>query len=109
MELKLRNAEMGPRVTKAVSTGTISAAACRARSRSASLARRVAPALWAGDVDLLGVGAAEAVAGVVAAGAGEFEALEFRLQPVSNKAEPKRPAAAAKMLGRGRDEKSDTE
>jgi hypothetical protein len=61
---------------------------------------------------LLGValaGAGEEEAEVFAAVAGALAALEPRLHPENNSAEPRRPAAAARTTGKEKGGKSDTE
>ncbi|MFM9092977.1 MAG: hypothetical protein ACKOUK_14715, partial [Verrucomicrobiota bacterium] len=68
----MRKAEIGPRRTSAVSTGTISAAVWRCRSRSASLERRPEEPEPDGRAPSFAPGAVEAdfAAGAVAAALG---------------------------------------
>src|SRR5688500_1950341 len=81
--LKGRNAEISPRVTSAVSTGTISAAACRALSFSADAARLAAAVGLSPGAGTLAPAVVSAAAVLVAATAGALVAAdaESRLQP----------------------------
>src|SRR4051812_25316719 len=80
VELKLRNEEMGPRATAAVSTGTASAAAWRALSFSACAAFCAAAGSAAAALAAPAAGAAEVEAGAAVVAAVVAGTAASRLQ-----------------------------